>query len=146
MFPSRLRFGAFVLLLGGLVAACDDATVSELGPSEVRVAIADAADPVAALKPYAGTRVRWSGTVVAVEKSYEDDFVEVARVLVDLDQAAAGAGVADVAFGIKPSAAGALQPGESVTFVGKIRELDRSTTPPLILMEAEIEKPAARSS
>jgi len=135
-----LRLGVFGLLCVLLLAACDDGTVSDLDDRTVRNAVTEASDPVAALKPYVGMRVRWSGTVLGVEKSFEDDFIEVARVLIDLDEPKLGEpAVADVSFSIPPDTADDLPRDRPITFVGKIRELDRGVRPPRILLEATID-------
>lgn len=138
--PLSLRLWAATVVPVILLSACGDETISDLGYREVRAALTESDDPVAALKPFAGTRVRWSGTVVRVEKSFEDDFVEVARVLVDLDQQDPSAPVvADVAFGVSPKRAADLPPGHRITFVGKIRELEQGASPPRLLLEATID-------
>ena len=82
-----------------------------------------------------GKTVRWSGRVVEAQRVRGDDFVEEALVLIDMDNGAAGAEAADVIMQIPVSKVDALSPGQAVTYVATVRDIERSWNTELIRLE-----------
>lgn len=120
-------FAAVGFILGGLLlAACDGGKKpSNIAYSDVRAAMDGDA---AAFDAYKGETVRWNGQVVESRRQFGDDYVEEGLLLVDMDAARDGArqeAEPDLSLLIPPSKVPELTPGQPVTFVGVIREIER---------------------
>jgi hypothetical protein len=120
-------FVAIGLVLSGLLlAACDGAKEpSNIVYPDVRAAIEG--DP-AVFDTYKGETVRWTGQVVEAIRRFGDDYAEEGLLLVDMDAPRDAAGQEpepDVSLLIPPSRVPELTPGQPVTFVGVIREIQR---------------------
>ncbi len=132
-------FGIAMGLVAGLgLAACDggNETVSDLQVVEVRDAMNG--DP-AAFETYfegiKGQKVKWSGRVVESIRQFGDDYIEEGVLVVDLDADGQGTKAADAKFPIKPSQIDSFKPDQPVTFVGIIREYEKSPDGPVLKFE-----------
>jgi hypothetical protein len=128
-----------ILLIGTslILNACGDGgKVSELGFDPMRAAM-DKGET--AFRDYvssvAGTRVKWSGRVVKAEKTFEDDYVPVARLYVDADTAVATPPVADLVFEFSLDDLEKHKPANSITFIAIIREVTDFAGKKLLRME-----------
>lgn len=121
-------FVAIVLVLNALLlATCDGAEEpSNIVYPDVRAAMDGDA---AAFEAYKGKTVRWTGQVVESRRQFGDDYIEEGLLLVDMDaprDAAEQEPEPDLSLLIPPSKVPDLTPGQPVTFVGVIREIQRS--------------------
>jgi hypothetical protein len=111
---------------GLLFAACDGAEEpSNIVYPDVRAAMEGDA---AAFDAYKGETVRWTGRVVEARRQFGDDYAEEGVLLADMDAPRDAAGQEpepDVSLLIPPSKVPELTPGQPVTFVGVIREIQR---------------------
>ena len=111
---------------GLLLAACDGGQEepAAIVYPEIRAAM-DGGD-AAALDTYKGALVRWTGQVVEARRQFGDDYAEEGVLLVDMDTPAAGQEPEpDVSLLIPPSKVPELTPGQPITFVAVIREIER---------------------
>jgi hypothetical protein len=120
--PIRHLAAAALLLL----AACGEKTPSKLTFEQVAGELNKGQDVFAAyLKSLPNKKIEWTGTVVAVRRWHEDDYMKAAGVLLDVD----GKPGADAFLHIKIADADRLQAGKRVGFVaamtGSQREDDR---------------------
>ena len=115
-----------LVLNGLLLVACDGAgEPSNIVYPDVRAAMEGDA---AAFDTYKGKTVRWTGQVVEAIRQFGDDYAEEGVILVDMDAPPDAAGQEpepDVSLLIPPSRVPELIPGQPVTFVGVIREIQR---------------------
>ena len=115
-----------LVLSGLLLAACDGAEEpSNVAYPDVRAAMTGDA---AAFDAYKGETVRWTGQVAEARRQFGDDYAEEGVLLVDMDAPRDATGQEpepDVSLLIPPSRVPELTPGQPVTFVGVIREIQR---------------------
>ena len=130
---SWLVVGAIV----AVVAGCgDDAQVVDLPYESANTAKSAGSEALNAwLAEARGKTVRWSGRVVEAQRVRGDDFVEEALVLIDMDNGAAGAEAPDVIMQIPVSQVDVLSPGQTVTYVATVRDIERSWDTELIRLE-----------
>ena len=116
-----------LISIGLLLAACDGAEApSNIMYPDVRAAMDSDA---AAFEVYKGKTVRWTGQVVESRRQFGDDYIEEGLLLIDMDAPRDEAGQElepDLSLLIPPSKVPKLTPGQPVTFVGVIREIQRS--------------------
>lgn len=120
------------------LAACDDSggNTAELAFAPVREAMDKDAQAFAAYFPaIKGKAVSWTGRVTEVSRQRGDDYIEEAHLFVDMDPPGPGKGAADVTFQIPLSTAAKLQVGQPVSYVGVIREFDRSDDGVILKLE-----------
>ncbi len=132
-----MRSWLVVGAIGAVLAGCgDDAQVVDL-PYEAAKAAKAAGDAALSswLADARGKTVRWSGHVVEAQRVRGDDFIEEALVLIDMDEGAAGAEAPDVIMQIPVSQVDALGPGQAVTYVATVRDIERSWGTELIRLE-----------
>ena len=122
-----------------LLAGCGEPEVSDLTFAQVREAAA-AGDQTAFrgwFKAIKGQHVAWSGQVVEVSKEHGDEFVEITMLTVDLDGASGGKLQGDAKFQISSGQAEELQPGEDVTFRGRIDDFEWAAKRPLLWLNVK---------
>jgi hypothetical protein len=127
ILAAALLFGMAVSL-----GACGEQEISDI-PAEqaIRAAIDPEGGGFAEIK---GKTVRWQGQVTEARQTFEDDYMEVATLYVDLD-GDGGAEGADVQFQISPDDREDFQPGQSVSFTATIREVAKDGDRPLLVMK-----------
>jgi hypothetical protein len=131
-------FAAVGLIFSSLLlATCDGAEEpSNIVYPDVRAAMNG---DTAAFDAYKGETVRWSGQVVESRRQFGDDYVEEGVLLVDMDAPRDAAGQKpepDLSLLIPPSKVPELTPGQPITFVAVIREIEkRSRGEPLLRLE-----------
>jgi len=135
------RAGAWIVtgvLLSTLLSACGDdkPAVSEVPFADVRKAMDAGEESFRSYsKDISGKTVVWSGVVTETVREHGDDYIEIGFMLVDFDAAGAGSPAADVIFEIKPSQIDEFQPGDNVTVVGVVRELEKRGNATLLKLE-----------
>jgi hypothetical protein len=134
--PQRFRIPGVVLLTTLALAACgDDEAATELSFADVQAARDRGPEAYAAYVPtISGREVTWQGQVVASVRQFGDDYVEQGVLYVDMDPEGT-APEPDVMFEIKPTRITEFMPGQTVTFTGVVRELQREQGKPILFLQ-----------
>jgi len=121
-----------------LLAACGDPEPSALTVEQIGGELAKGPDAFAAyVKALPNRLVQWKGTVVELRRWHEDDYVEAAGVLLDLD----GKAGADAFMVISVGDADRLQAvGTPVTFLAGLVGTRKEKGRPILDLEARTVK------
>ncbi|MBI1207800.1 MAG: hypothetical protein GC191_10985 [Azospirillum sp.] len=121
------------------ISGCGEDKISNLTFSDIaaKAKSGDESAFVSYFKTISGQKVKWQGTVVEVAKEFEDDYVEVNYLLIDLDGDTSGQYPAEVKFRIAKSKSSGFKPDQKVSFVAALRETQWRDGNFLIMAEAD---------
>ncbi|MDX1711732.1 MAG: hypothetical protein R3316_11420 [Rhodovibrionaceae bacterium] len=132
MWSKRAAFAAGLLLTAALfLAGCgEEEQAADIAPdTAIQAARNPSGEEFAGMK---GKVVNWQGEVIEARRTFEDDYVEVATLFVDLDDSVEGA---DARFQISADDRENYQPGQTVRFTAKIREVQKEDGRPILVLQ-----------